>query len=177
MGLIIVLALAVVVCGFIGIVASRSAAFFITRSATIPAAPDALFGVVNDLREWRRWSPWEGIDPNLKRTYDGPPAGVGATYSWAGNSKAGEGRMTVTESRPSELVGMRLEFVRPFKAVNAVEFTFKTEGDGTVVTWSMSGKNNFAGKAFGMLMNLDKMCGGDFEKGLAQMKSAVLSLV
>ena len=79
--------------------------------------------------------------------------------------------MTITESKPNDLVKMKLEFIKPFQAVNTTEFTFKPEGDKTVVTWSMSGKNNFMFKAVGLFMNTDKMIGGDFEKGLASMKS------
>jgi hypothetical protein len=83
----------------------------------------------------------------------------------------GEGRTTITESRPSDLIRMKLEIVKPFAATNTVEFTFKPEGDQTAVTWSLAGKNNFMGKAVGLFMNVDKMVGGDFEKGLASLKA------
>ena len=138
------------------------------------SAPAPLvFAEVNDFHRWQAWSPWEGIDPALKRTYEGAPAGTGAIYSWVGNNKVGEGRMTLKESRPSDLIRIKLEFLRPFKATNTAEFTFKPEGNQTLVTWSMSGVKNFMFKAFGLLMNMDKMVGRDFEKGLAQMKSVV----
>jgi len=109
----------------------------------------------------------------MKRTHEGAPAGTGAIYSWVGNKQVGEGRMTLTESRPSDLVRIKLEFIKPFKATNTTEFTFKPEGNETVVSWSMIGRHNFIMKAFCLFMNMDKMVGGDFEKGLANMKSVV----
>jgi Polyketide cyclase / dehydrase and lipid transport len=109
----------------------------------------------------------------MKQTYDGPTSGTGASSSWVGNNKVGEGRMTITESRPNDLVRFKLEFVKPFTATSTAEFTFKPEGSQTVVTWSMSGQNNFIGKAVSLFMDCDKMVGGNFEQGLAGMKSVV----
>ena len=109
----------------------------------------------------------------MKKTYDGASAGTGAIYSWSGNDQVGEGRMTLTESRPSDLIRIKLEFIKPFAATNTTEFSFKPEGNQTVVTWSVFGENNFMAKAFGLLMNMDKMVAGDFEKGLAQLKSVM----
>jgi hypothetical protein len=106
-------------------------------------------------------------------TYAGPPAGVGASYEWAGNNKIGAGRNTITESKPGEWVRFRLEFFKPMTATNAVQFTFQPDGRRTVVTWTMSGQSSFCGKIFGLVVNCEKMCGGQFEKGLAQMKSLV----
>jgi hypothetical protein len=160
---------------FLLVVALRSGEFRITRRATISAPPAGVFAQVNDFHNWRAWSPWEDIDPNLNRTYEGPAAGIGAVYSWTGNNQVGAGRMEIVESRPGELIRIKLEFLRPFKATNATEFTFQGEGDTTVVTWSNSGNNNFICKAFSMLMNMDKMVGGQFEKGLAKLKSLVES--
>src|SRR5207244_1241369 len=134
---------------------------------------------VNDLRRWEAWSPWAKIDPAMKRTYDGPPAGAGAVSEWSGNNKVGAGRMTITDSRPHERIRIKLEFFRPFKAINTAEFTFTPQGGqtqvasqlATEVTWSMSGEKNFASKAFGLFVNMDKMIGGEFDKGLAQLKT------
>jgi hypothetical protein len=106
----------------------------------------------------------------MKQTFDGAPAGVGAIYAWSGNHEVGEGRSTIIESRPGELVRIKLEFLRPFAATNLAEFTFTPEGDRTVVTWVLIGRHNFTGKAVGLVMNMDRMVGADFEKGLAQMK-------
>ena len=169
----ILIGLAVVIGLFIVIVALRPSNFSVTRSAAIAAPPEQVFPHVNELRNWEAWNPWGKLDPNCKMTYDGPPAGVGASYAWAGNNKIGEGRNTITESRPDELVRFRLEFAKPMKATNLAEFTFQPEGDRTVVTWTMSGKHNFIGKAFGLIVNCDKMLGGQIEKGLAQMKALV----
>jgi hypothetical protein len=168
---IILIVLAVIVVLFLILVTLQPADFRITRSATIAASPEAVFAQVNDLHNWEAWSPWAKLDPNAKSTFEGPASGTGAVMSWLGNNKVGEGRMTITESRPSEWIGFKLEFFKPMKATNAAEFTFKPSGDQTLVTWTMSGKNNFIGKAFSLILNCDKMIGGQFEKGLAQLKS------
>jgi len=167
----ILVGLAVIVVLFLIIVATRPSDFRVSRSAAIAAPPEKVFPHVNELRNWEAWNPWGRLDPNCKMTYDGPPAGVGASYAWAGNNQVGEGRNTITESKPNELVRFRLEFAKPMKATNTAEFTFRPDGDQTVVTWTMTGKNNFAGKAFGLIVNCDKMIGGQFEKGLAELKS------
>ena len=169
----ILIGLGVLIVGFCIVVALQPAEFRIVRSASMAAPPTAVFAQVNDFHKWDAWSPWAKLDLTMKQTYDGTPAGTGAIYSWSGNNKVGEGRMTVLESRPGELVRIKLEFIRPFKSTNDTEFTFKGEGNQTSVVWSMSGRNNFIGKAFCMFMNMDKMVGGDFEKGLVSMKSIV----
>jgi hypothetical protein len=166
----ILIALAVIVVVFV-VVATRPADFRVTRSATISAPAEVVFAQVNDLHKWEAWSPWEKIDPALKRTFEGPAAGTGAIYRWVGNRKAGEGGMTITESRPGKLVRFKLEFLRPFKATNTAEFAFRQQGGQSVVTWGLFGKNNFMSKAVGLFMNMDKMVGGQLEQGLAQMKS------
>jgi len=153
------------------LVVRRPEAFAITRSMDFAASPETIFPQVNTLRKWEAWSPWAKLDPNVKNTYSGPESGVGAVMNWNGNKKVGAGQMTIIESKPSELLRIRLEFYRPMKAVNTVEFTFKPEGEQTHVTWTMSGKNNFIGKLFHMVMDIDKMVGKDFEKGLASLKS------
>jgi hypothetical protein len=109
----------------------------------------------------------------MKQAYEGAAAGTGAVYTWVGNKEVGEGRMTITESRPNDLIRIKLEFFKPFAATNTAEFTFKPEGNQTAVTWSMTGDNNFIAKAVHLFMNMDKMIGGQFEKGLASMKSLV----
>jgi hypothetical protein len=169
MKVLIVLIAAVVV--LVVIIATRPADFRVTRTARIAAPPSALFAQVNDFHNWAAWSPWAKLDPAMTQSYEGAPAGPGAVYSWSGNSKVGAGRMTVLESRPGDLVRIKLEFLKPFAATNTADFTFQPEGDQTVVTWSMTGKKNFMTKAFSLFMNMDKLVGGDFEKGLAQMKS------
>jgi polyketide cyclase/dehydrase/lipid transport protein len=169
----IAIAIALVIVVFVIVVAIQPSEFRIVRAATISAPAPAVFAQVNDFHNWRAWSPWERLDPELKRTYEGPPAGTGATYKWAGNNDVGEGRMTITESRPNELIRIGLEFIRPFAATNVTEFTFKPEAGQTTVTWSMTGTNNFIAKGFHLFMNVDDMVGRDFDKGLAQMKANV----
>jgi hypothetical protein len=169
----ILVVLAVIILVFLVIVALRPGEFRVARSTTVLAPPTAAFVQVNDIKKWEAWSPWLKLDPNAKSTYEGPPAGAGAAMAWAGNKKVGEGRMTITESRPPELVRFRLDFFKPMAGTSTAEFTFKPEGDQTVVTWAMFGKNNFMAKAFGLFVNCDRMIGGQFEKGLASMKSIV----
>jgi hypothetical protein len=167
-------AVVAVVAVFLVIVALQPADFRIERSATMRAPAQDAFAQVNEFQNWRAWSPWEKIDPALKRSYEGPKAGSGASYAWQGNKDVGEGRMTITESRPAELVRIKLEFFKPFAATNTAEFSFKPAGaDSTAVTWTMTGQNNFLSKAICMFVNMDKMVGGMFEQGLAQMKSVV----
>ena len=170
---IILIAFAVIVIVLVVIVALQPSDFRVARSATISASPPAVFAQVNDFHKWEAWNPWGKIDPAMKQTYEGAPAGVGAIYTWVGNKNVGEGRMTLTESRPSDLIRIKLEFFKPFAGTNIAEFTFKPEGNQTAVTWSMAGKNNFMAKAIHLFMNMDKMIGGQFETGLAQMKSIV----
>lgn len=170
----ILIAIAAIVAVFAVIAALRPADFRIERSAAMAAPSSAVFAQVNDFQNWRAWSPWEKIDPGLRRAYEGPAAGAGAQYAWAGNKDVGEGRMTIVESRPGERVRIKLEFFKPFAATNSAEFTFRPAADGgTAVTWAMSGRNNFFARAMCMFVNMDKMVGGQFEKGLAQMKAVV----
>ena len=169
----ILIGFAVIVVAFVGIVAVQPSEFRVARAATISAPASAVFAQVNDFHNWEAWSPWAKLDPAMEQTFEGSPAGTGAVYAWSGNKQVGEGRTTITESRPGELIRIKLEFVKPFTATNTTEFTFKPEGNQTLVTWSMSGKNNFMSKAVGLFMNCEKMVGGQFEQGLAQMKSVV----
>lgn len=170
----IVGAVVVLILGFLVVVAMQPPDFRVERKATIPARPAEVFAQVSDLHKWQAWSPWERLDPQLKRTYSESAAGTGASYAWVGNRNVGEGRMTITECRPNELVRIKLEFFKPFKATNTAEFTFQPQGDNqTLVTWSMYGPKNFFAKALHLLISMDKMCGGQFEQGLTNLKSAV----
>ena len=167
----ILIGLAVVVVVLVVFIALQSRTYRIERSATMNAPAPLVFAQVNDFHKWNAWSPWAKIDPAMKQTFEGAPAGVGAIYTWTGNKEVGEGRMTIAESHPSDLVKIKLEFLRPFAATSDTTFTFKPEGNQTRVTWTMVGDKNFIAKAFHLFVNMDKMVGGDFEKGLAQMKS------
>jgi len=166
-------AIAAIVVVFLIVVAMQPSDFKVERSATMRAPAPAAFAQVNDFQKWQAWSPWEKVDPALKRQYEGPQAGTGAVYAWQGNKDVGEGRMTITESKPAERVRIKLEFFKPFAATNQAEFSFQPAGDSTTVTWSMTGQNNFLSKAICMFVNMDKMVGGMFEQGLTQMKTVV----
>lgn len=168
----ILAAIAILLVVLVVIIALQPPEFRIARSTKIAAPPAVVFAQVNDFRKWAAWNPWGKIDPAMKQTYEGAPAGVGATYSWAGNNEVGEGRMTITESKPVELIRVRLEFLKPFAATHTAEFTFKPDGNETVATWSMFGEKNFMAKAIHLFMSMDNMIGGQFEKGLADMKAA-----
>ncbi len=171
----ILIALAAVVLVFVIVVALQPADFTVSRSLAVAAPPELAFAQVNNFRKWAVWNPWGKLDPAMKQSYSGAESGVGAVYAWAGNNQVGEGRMTLVESVPNERIRIDLEFFKPFAATNTAQFTFKPEGDKTVVTWSMSGKNNFMAKAIGLVMSMDKMIGGMFEKGLADLNTIVES--
>jgi uncharacterized protein YndB with AHSA1/START domain len=161
----------VIIAAFAVYVALQPAEFRIERTATIAAAPADVFDQVNDFHKWEAWSPWAKLDPQAKVTFEGAPAGQGAVFTWSGNDDVGEGRMTLAESRPNELVRIDVAFVKPFEGGNISEFAFKPDGEQTAVTWTMSGRNGFIGKAMCLFVDMDKMLGGAMEKGLAQMKS------
>jgi Polyketide cyclase / dehydrase and lipid transport len=167
----IVIVLAVIVVGLATVIALQPARYRVSRSITIAAPAPVVFAQVNDFHNWSAWSPWEKVDPAMKRTYGGPPAGAGATYAWVGNREVGEGRMAIAESHPSDRIRVDLEFVKPFAGTSVAEFTFRPEGDRTVVTWSMTGDKNFIAKAIHLVMNMDRMIGDQFDKGLAAMKT------
>jgi uncharacterized protein YndB with AHSA1/START domain len=169
----ILLAVAALIAVVLIVAAFQPTEFAVTRKATLAAPASSVFPLVNDFREWPKWSPWEKLDPAMKRELSGPPSGVGAVYGWVGNDDVGEGRMTILESKPDELVRVRLEFIKPWEATSTIEFTFAPEGGGTLVTWSMKGENNYLCKLISMFMDMDKMIGPDFEKGLAALSAEV----
>ena len=169
----IVTVLLFVVLAFIGIVALQPSNWAVSREGAVPAPPATVFAMVNDLHRWDAWSPWTRLDPNVRMSYEGPAAGPGALVRWAGNREVGEGNMTIVENRPDERVRLRLEFIKPFPGKSDVEFDFEEAPDGTKVTWSMTGHNDLFAKAMCLFMDMDRMIGGDMERGLANMKSAV----
>lgn len=166
----------VVVIGIILIVAAfQPSTFHVERSITIAAPVADVFPQVNDLRKVAAWSPWMQLDPAIKVTYEGPASGVGASSAWSGNSEVGEGRQTIVESRPNELVKTRLDFEKPMKSTCFADFALKAQNGQTVVTWSMYGDSSYLAKVFCLFMNQDKMIGEPFEKGLANLKALVES--
>jgi uncharacterized protein YndB with AHSA1/START domain len=155
------------------VVAMQPSDFRIAREIVIDAPPAAVFEHVNDFHNWQAWSPWAKLDPQAKNTFEGAPEGEGAVFRWAGNSQVGEGSMTILESRPGELVKIRLDFLKPFEDTSTAQFAFQPTDDKTAVTWSMDGENNFIEKAFCLMVDMDAMLGSDFEKGLASLKAVV----
>jgi len=171
----IFLLLVVAIAAFAGVAALQPADFRVVRKAQIDGPPATVFPHVNELKKWDEWSPWAKLDPNAKNSFEGPPGGPGSSMFWSGNSQVGEGRMTIVESFPNRYIKFRLDFIRPFAATSMAEFNFEPNGDKTTVTWSMSGTKNFISKAIGLIMDCDKMIGGQFEQGLAQLNTAVKS--
>lgn len=154
----------------LGVVASRKPdSFRVERSGLVPATPDAVYARVISFPAWKEWSPWEELDPNMQHTYGGMDGAIGSNFAWVGNGKAGSGKMTLTEAEPGKRAAIQLDFSKPFEAHNQVVFTFVPEGDGTRVTWTMSGPSPFISKFFTLFFNMDRAIGADFEKGLAKL--------
>lgn len=165
----ILLGLAALVAVLLIVVATRPATFRVERSATLPASPAALFEHVNNHRKFAVWNPFLKLDPHVKNTYTGPDAGVGAVCSWEGNRDVGAGSCTIVESQPGSLVRCRMDWKRPMEATAMVDFTFEPQGEQTIVTWAMYGRNNFVGKAMSLFFDCEKLCGPQFERGLADL--------
>ena len=169
----ILIALLAVIAIFLIVVALQPSEFHVERTASMAAPPATVFDQVNDFHKWDAWSPWAKLDPNAKITFEGPPSGTGTIMTWAGNNQVGEGKMTLTESKPDELVKINVDIVKPMEGSSTTEFAFKPDGDKTAVTWSMSGHQNFIAKAMCLVMNGTKMMSDLMDKGLANMKSVV----
>ena len=168
---IISLAVVAVVGGFLIYAATRPDSFRVERTATINAPPERIFPLINDFQRWSVWSPFEKKDPGMKRTMSGVSSGEGAVYEWDGNKEIGQGRMEIVESVPPSRITLTLDFTRPFKAHNIVDFTLEPRGDSTQVTWAIHGPSPFISKVMGIVFNIDKMIGKDFEAGLAALKT------
>jgi len=168
---VIVVILLVVVAAILILAAMKPATFRITRATSITAPPEKIFPLIADFRAWSAWSPWEKMDPALKRSYSGPGSGQGAVYAWEGNSKVGKGRMEIIDAPPPSRVAIKLDFLKPFEAHNTAEFTLTPRGSTTDVTWAMHGPNLFIGKVMSLFVSMDRMVGKDFETGLANLKA------
>jgi len=170
----ILLGIAAILAILIVVIATRPTDFRVSRSTKMSARPEAVFAQVNDFHNWEVWSPWAKMDPNAKSTFEGPSSGTGAIFRWDGNKDVGAGSMTILESRPNDLVRIKLDFIRPFAGTNDVKFLLEPAGNNeTAVTWSMAGKNNFMAKAIGLFMDCEKMVGDQYDKGLASIKLIV----
>ena len=157
------------------VVALQPSEFRVARSVTIAAPREAVFAYVNDFHHWEEWSPWAELDPEAKATFKGPASGEGAVFLWDGNDDVGQGSMEIVESNPPESIDMRIRFVKPFEDEAEIDFQFEPQGEATLVTWSMSGKNNFIAKAICLFMDMDQMVGEKYEEGLANLKRTVES--
>ena len=171
--LVILLVVAIALAGLFFYAASQSDNFTVSRTLNINAAPEKIFPFLNDFNMWGRWSPYEKMDPAMQRIIAGASSGVGATYAWAGNGKVGAGDMLITTSTPSTLVALDLNMRKPLRASNKVTFTLQPKGAGTDVTWAMEGSSPFIAKLMGVVMNMDRMVGGQFEEGLGNLKRMV----
>ena len=171
---ILALVVALLIAGVLVLAALKPATFSVQRAATIEAPPEKIFAVLNDFRRWPEWSPWEKLDPQMKRTLGGAPAGQGATYAWEGNGKAGAGRMEIVEAVPAKKVGIQLDFIKPFEGHNVTDFTLAPQPDGTTrVNWEMHGPAPFVSKLMQVFVSMDRVIGKDFDEGLANLKALV----
>jgi hypothetical protein len=161
----------VVAVGVVLAVAStKPATFRVERSIIVSAPPEKITPHLNDLKQWPTWSPWEKLDPDMKREYSGAESGVGAKYAWDGDNNIGAGRIEIKESTPQK-VAFSLEFLRPMACQNAADFTMTPDPNGTKVTWAMYGNNTFIGKVVQVFCDMDAMCGPQFDEGLANLKN------
>ena len=155
---------------FLAYVAMQPGRYRVERSVVVAAPAETVYEAVADLRRWGEWSPWEKLDPGMKKEFAGTPAAPGSTYHWAGNDKVGEGRMTLVEASAPSRVAYKLEFLKPWESTSTTEFTFAPDGGGTRVSWSMLGEIGFVEKLFGVFMDMNAMIGKDFEQGLGSLK-------
>lgn len=170
-GLIAAVAVIVPIAGVLGLAATQPDTFRIERSVTIHAPAGRIYPLISDFRRWEGWSPFEKLDPKMKKTYSGAASGQGAMYAWAGEGHAGEGSMAITEAIAPSKVVLKLDFTKPFEASNMTEFTLVPAGEETHVTWAMYGPNNFVSKIMCVFVSMDAMLGKDFDSGLAAMKA------
>lgn len=169
----ILLVLAALLAILIIVILNQPDEFSLSRSALMAAPPARVFEHVNDFHKWEEWSPWADLDPDSKVTFEGAESGQGAIFKWSGNHEVGEGSQEIIESKPGELVKIKLVFIKPFAGTSDTEFNFQQAGEGTRVTWTMSGKNDFIGKCISLIMDCETMLGPQFEKGLANLKAKV----
>ena len=168
----IAIVVVVVIAGVLAFAATRPDAFRVERSVSIKAGPDKIFPYLDDFNRWAAWSPWEKLDPSMKRSFSGAASGKGAAYAWEGNSKVGAGRMEITDATAPTRLLIKLDFIRPFEGHNTAEYTLEPAGDTTKVTWAMFGPAPYISKLMGVFVSMDSMIGKDFEAGLANLKAA-----
>jgi polyketide cyclase/dehydrase/lipid transport protein len=167
-GIVVVILIAAVLI----FAATKPDSFSVQRATSIKAAPEKIFALLDDFHNWGVWSPWEKMDPSMKRTFNGPANGKGSVYAWDGNSKVGQGRMEITDALPPSQVTIKLDFIKPFEGHNVAEFVLEPKGDSTNVTWTMRGPSPYIAKLMSVFFSMDSMIGKDFEAGLANLKAA-----
>jgi hypothetical protein len=167
----IALVVVVLVVALLAYAATRPDTMHVERTATVNAPPAWIFPFINDFHRWTSWSPYEKLDPALKRAYSGAPDGRGAVYEWEGNRQAGQGRMEITGASQPSRITIKLDFLKPFEGHNVAEFVLTSRGDSTDVTWSIDGPSPYIAKLMGVFVNMDQMIGKDFETGLASLKA------
>lgn len=170
---IIALVVVVLIVALLVFAATKPDISRVQRSASINAPPEKIFPLINDFHHWGAWSPYEKLDPTMKRTYSGAANGKGAMYAWEGSGKAGIGRMEIAETSPASKITLNLDFVKPFEAHNIIDFTLEPTGDSTNVTWAMHGHSPYLAKVMHVFFDMDSMVGKDFETGLANLKALV----
>lgn len=165
------IAVVVAIAAVLALAATRPDTFRVERSTTIKAPPEKVYALIDDFHQWQQWSPWERLDPAMKRQHGGAAKGKGALYGWEGNKEVGKGQMEITEATAPSRVVIKLDFLAPFEAHNTAEFVLVPQGDATTVTWAMFGPNLFIGKVMSLFASMDSLVGKDFERGLANLKA------
>jgi uncharacterized protein YndB with AHSA1/START domain len=163
--------LAVLLTAVMVLAATKADTFHVERTVWIKAPPEKVFPLINDFHNWGSWSPWEKLDPTMKRTHSGAASGKGAVYAWEGNNDVGQGRMEIRDEAPPSRVTIQLDFLKPFEAHNVAAFTLEPKGEFTTVRWAMDGPNSYFAKVMQVFVSMDSMVGKDFENGLANMKA------
>ncbi len=167
----IAIAVAAIVAAFLIYAATQPDTFRVQRTTSIKAPPEKVFALIEDFNQWRAWSPWEKLDPAMKRTMSGAEKGKGAVYAWDGDKNVGAGRMEIVEAAPPSRIAIQLDFLRPFASRNTAVFALEPKGDATSVTWTMQGPSTYITKLIGIFVSMDSMIGKDFDAGLASMKA------
>jgi uncharacterized protein YndB with AHSA1/START domain len=170
-GVIGVITIVALTGALLAFVLTRPDTFRVQRTTVIEAPPERIFPFIEDFRKHALWSPYEQFDPSMSRSYSGSKRGKGAVYEWDGKGKVGKGRMEIAHTSPPLMAVIRLDFVRPFRTQNIVEFTLRPEGSSTNVSWAMRGANPLIAKVLQLVSNMDRVVGKDFETGLANLKA------
>jgi Polyketide cyclase / dehydrase and lipid transport len=167
----ILIVVAVLLTAVLVLAATKADTFYVQRTVWIKGPPEKVFPLINDFHNWGSWSPWEKMDPAMKRIHSGAASGKGAVYAWEGNKDVGQGRMEITDTASPSQVTIKLDFLKPFEAHNVVDFRLAPKGEFTTVTWAMHGPNSYFAKVMQVFVSMDSMVGKDFETGLANMKA------